>query len=178
MYGANLPGFTFVDMLAGLREDGLLPYRLAAVSPGGDEDRGAGVLFDEEGTALLSETRRSGLPMVEGTSLADSIRRRLRIYDAAGGRRPDPLLREHRAAPRPTSATRPRRSTLPNGLVLRRARACPTSPTRGLVFEFAARGIPVVHLLHVRGPGAGQPSAVRSRFRFRRWVRAAEFRGY
>ncbi len=44
MYGTNLPGFTFVDMLAGLRADDLLPYRLAAVSPGGQQDRGSGVV--------------------------------------------------------------------------------------------------------------------------------------
>ena len=48
MYGANLPGFTLADMLERLRGDGLLPYRLAAVSPGGaEDDRGGGVLFDE-----------------------------------------------------------------------------------------------------------------------------------
>ena len=39
---------------------------------------------------------------------------------------------------------------LPNGLVFR-APDAPASPTRGVVFEFAARGVPVVHLLHVRG---------------------------
>jgi poly-gamma-glutamate system protein len=27
----------------------------------------------------------------------------------------------------------------------------PAGPTRGLLFEFAARGVPVIHLLHVRG---------------------------
>ena len=41
MYGANIPGFTFADMLDRLRRDGVLPYRLAAVSPGGVEDAGA-----------------------------------------------------------------------------------------------------------------------------------------
>ena len=28
MYGANIPGFTFIDMLARLRADGLLPYSI------------------------------------------------------------------------------------------------------------------------------------------------------
>jgi poly-gamma-glutamate system protein len=27
----------------------------------------------------------------------------------------------------------------------------PSSPTRGVVFEFAVRGVPVVHLLFVKG---------------------------
>ncbi len=88
MYGANLPGFTFVDMLAGLRADGVLPYELAAVAPGGAGDGGRGVLFDEDGTTLIDEARRSGLPIVEGATLADRIQRRLRIYEAAAAGRP------------------------------------------------------------------------------------------
>jgi poly-gamma-glutamate system protein len=149
MYGANLPGFTFVDMLAGLRADRLLPYSLAAVSTGGRRDGGSGVLFDEEGTTLFAEARRCGLPMIEGTSLADRIQGRLRIYDRARGWRPVRCfvnIGGAAAAFGDTTAS----LALRNGLVLKVA-DLPASPTRGVVFEFAARGIPIVHLLHVRG---------------------------
>jgi poly-gamma-glutamate system protein len=149
MYGANLPGFTFVDMLEQVRRDGLLPYRLAAVSPGGDEDRGAGVLFDEEGVALVAETRRSGVPMVGGTSLADSIWRRMRIYEAASAGRPIRCFVNIGGASASFGDTEASLS-LPNGLVLN-APAAPSSPTRGVVFEFASRGVPIVHMLHVKG---------------------------
>lgn len=149
MYGANIPGFTFVDMLAGLRRDGVLPYRLAAVSPGGNDDGGGGVVFDEEGDGLLEETRRSGLPQVGGVSLAESIQRRLRIYEGAAGRRRIRCFVNIGGASANFGDT-PASLALPNGLVLH-APAAPDSPTRGLVFEFGARGIPVVHLLHVRG---------------------------
>ncbi len=149
MYGANLPGFTFVDMLARLRADGVLPYQLAAVSPGGDQDRGAGVLFDEEGTTLLAEIRRSGLPIVEGASLADNIQRRLTIYEASAAGRPIRCFVNVGGASASFGDT-PASLTLANGLV-RRPHEVPRSPTRGLVFEFASRGIPVVHLLFVRG---------------------------
>lgn len=149
MYGANLPGFTFVDMLARLRADGVMPYRITAVSAGGYQDRGKGALFDEEGTAMLAEARRSGIPMVESVSLADSIRQRMRIYEAAGGGRPIRCFVNIGGAAA-NFGTTPASLKLPNGLVLKAPRA-PASPTRGLVFEFASRGIPVVHLLHVRG---------------------------
>jgi len=149
MYGANLPGFTFVDMLARLRADGLLPFEIAAVSPGGDQDGGAGVLFDEEGTALLSETRRSGVPMVEGATLAARIQRRLRIYDAAAGARPIRCFVNVGGASA-NFGDIPASLDLRNGLLLRVPRL-PSSPTRGLVFEFASRGVPIVHLLHVKG---------------------------
>jgi poly-gamma-glutamate system protein len=39
---------------------------------------------------------------------------------------------------------------LPNGLV-RSVPVRPAGPTRGLAFEFLSRGVPVIHLLHVKG---------------------------
>ncbi|HEY3382265.1 MAG TPA: poly-gamma-glutamate system protein [Vicinamibacterales bacterium] len=149
MYGANLPGFTFVDMQARLRADGVLPYHLAAVSPGGDDDRGTGVLFDDSGASLIAETRRSGLQFVEGSTLADSIERRLHLYEAAAAGRPIRCFVNIGGSSASFGDT-PASLTLPNGLV-RRVTDLPRSPTRGVVFEFASRGVPVVHLLHVRG---------------------------
>ncbi len=152
MYGANLPGFTLVDMLGRLRDDGLLPYRLAAVSPGGggdDDDAGGGVLFDASGGTLEAETRRSGLPIVSGQSLADRIRDRLRIYDEARSGRPIRCFVNIGGAAASFGSTSASLS-LPNGLVLSPP-VLPSSPTRGVVFEFAARGVPVVHLLFVKG---------------------------
>jgi poly-gamma-glutamate system protein len=149
MYGANIPGFTFVDMLARLRADGLLPYTIAAVAPGGAHDGGRGVLFDEEGTTLIDEARRSGLPMVEGPTLADRVRRRLAIYDAAASGKPVRCFVNVGGAAANYGDTEASLA-VPNGLVLGLARV-PDSPSRGLVFEFAARGVPVVHLLYVEG---------------------------
>ncbi len=149
MYGANLPGFTFVDMLNGLRAQGLLPYRLAAVSPGGDGDRGAGVLFDESGTTLLAEVQRSGLPVITASSLADSIRQRLALYDRAAGGKPIRCYVNIGGASASFGDT-PASLAVPNGLAISLPRI-PRDATRGVLFEFAARGLPVVHLLHVAG---------------------------
>jgi poly-gamma-glutamate system protein len=149
MYGANIPGFTFVDMLARLRADGLLPYPIAAVAPGGERDTGRGVLFDEEGTTLVDEARRSGLPLVEGATLTDRIRRRLELYDAAAGARPIRCFVNVGGATANYGDTEAS-LLVPNGLVLTLP-SLPTSPSRGLLFEFAARGVPVVHLLYVKG---------------------------
>jgi poly-gamma-glutamate system protein len=149
MYGANMPGFTFVDMLERLRSDGLLPYTLAAISPGGDQDGGSGVLFDETGTTLLVEARRSRLPLVPGATLAERIERRLRIYDREARGRPIRCFVNIGGASASFGDT-PASLTVPNGLV-GRMRGVPASPTRGLLLEFASRGVPVVHLLHVRG---------------------------
>ena len=149
MYGANIPGFTFIDMLARLRADGLLPYTIAAVAPGGEHDTGRGVLFDEEGTTLVDEARRSGLPVVAGATLADRIRRRLQIFDAAAGGKPIRCFVNVGGATANYGDTEASLE-VPNGLVLR-VPTLPSSPSRGLLFEFAARGVPVVHLLYVKG---------------------------
>ena len=149
MYGANIPGFTFADMLDALRAEGVLPYRLTAVSPGGRGDGGTGVLFDEEGTTLLDETRRIGLPTVGGDSLAERIRGRLRIFSQGAGRRPIRCFVNVGGASA-NFGTGPESLKLPNGLV-RSAPVMPAGPTRGLAFEFLSRGVPVIHLLHVKG---------------------------
>jgi poly-gamma-glutamate system protein len=149
MYGANLPGFTFVDMLARLREDGILPYRIAAVSPGGDQDGGSGVLFDEYGDALIAEARRIGLPMVRGATLAERIQWRLRAFDGAARGRPIRAFVNIGGASASFGDT-PASLEVPNGLVGKWL-AMPISTSRGLMFEYAARGVPVIHLLHVRG---------------------------
>jgi len=152
MFGANIPGFTLIDMLARLRRDGLLPYGLAAVSPGGGgdgDDTGGGVLFDESGDTLMAESRRSGVPIVRGETLADRIQDRLRIYERASAGRPVRCFVNIGGAAASFGSTSASLS-LPNGLVLRPP-VLPSSPTRGVVFEFAARGVPVVHLLFVKG---------------------------
>jgi poly-gamma-glutamate system protein len=149
MYGANLPGFTFVEVLDGLRAAKLLPYRLEAVSAGGDGDEGKGVLFGEDGEALMNETRRSGLPIIDAASLTDSIRQRLRVYDQARGSRPIRCFVNIGGASASFGNT-PASLALPSGLI-RHLPEVPPDPTRGLVFEFASRGVPVVHLLFVRG---------------------------
>jgi poly-gamma-glutamate system protein len=149
MYGANIPGFTFVDMLARLRADGLLPYAIAAIAPGGAHDTGRGVIFDEDGTTLVDEARRSGLPLVEGATLPDRVRRRLEIYDAAAGGRPIRCFVNVGGATANYGDTEASLD-VPNGLLLKLP-SLPEAPSRGLLFEFAARGVPVVHLLYVKG---------------------------
>jgi poly-gamma-glutamate system protein len=149
MYGANLPGFTFADMLEGLRARGILPYSFVAVAPGGSHDTGRGVLFDEDGSTLIDEARRLGLPMLGGRTLEENIRERMRVFDEAAAGRPIRCFVNIGGATANFGDT-PASLDLPNGLNLAVAKV-PADPVRGLVFEYAARGVPVIHLLYVRG---------------------------
>lgn len=143
MYGATRPELTFPKMLSILEEQGLVAYDLIAVSPGGDDDLGIGPLYDETPDVIMGLANAAGVPVISESSLADSIRKRLdtfgdvKLFVNVGG----------------ASANMGETSAgveFPNGLVLNPP-PIPDSPVRGLIFEYAARKIPVIHLLNIRG---------------------------
>ena len=74
MYGANIPEFTFADMLILLNRRGLLPYELAAVSLGGEGDAGAGGILGDDTECFEQAAFRSGARLLTLDTVADSIR--------------------------------------------------------------------------------------------------------
>ncbi|GAK60021.1 hypothetical protein U27_07008 [Candidatus Vecturithrix granuli] len=149
MYGANIPGFTFLDMLVHLRSKGLLPYQPLAVSLGGEDDRADG-LFDPNSKAVFLQLAQSaGAPLIQEEELAESIRERQQLYQRAAGGNPLACfvnIGGTSAGYGITTAS----LKFPNGLVLSFPSDLPESPVRGLIFDYAAQGIPVIHLLNIR----------------------------
>ena len=81
-WGANIPGFLWVDMEQFLAAQGFWPYRSAAVSPGGVEDRGLGL--PREGRDRIDEAiERSGVPALRPKSFLQSLELRMEIFDRA-----------------------------------------------------------------------------------------------
>lgn len=146
MYGANLPGFAITDMLTLLEQEKCLPESLAAVSLGGEGDRGEGVLLGEGAEALLAAARRSGVPLIREPSLARSIRQRLNVYTVRAGARPVRCFVNVGGAD-PNYGGTEASLRFPRGLVTRR----PPVTGPGLIFTFAERGVPVINLLDVGG---------------------------
>lgn len=71
-FGANRPDFTLADMIAVLVRKGVLPRNPAAVSPGGESDRGR----DMEASALeaaLERARADGAQIIQTSDLAADI---------------------------------------------------------------------------------------------------------
>ena len=96
MYGANIPEFTFLDMLTHLRQQSLLPYQPLAVSLGGEYDRAEG-LFDPNSKTVFSQlARTAGVPFIREEHLAESIRERQQRYQQAVGEAPYRLFCEYR----------------------------------------------------------------------------------
>lgn len=149
MYGATLPNLTFVDMLARLNQTGLLPYRLAAVSLGGEGDAGEGTLIGEGEPVMEEIARRAGVPLIREDTIAGSIEKRLEIYRKVAGDRPIRCFVNTGGAT-PNYGNTLASLEFPNGLVMRPP-VMSMAPDRGLIFEFAAAGVPVINLLDVRG---------------------------
>lgn len=144
MYGATRPELTFPKMLSILAEEGLVEYNLIAVSPGGDDDQGIGPLYDETPEIIMGLVEAAGVPIIKESKLADSIQKRLIAF---GG---DIKLFVNVGGASANMGETGAGVEFPNGLVMNPP-PIPDSPIRGLIFEYAARQIPVIHLLNIRG---------------------------
>lgn len=155
MYGATRPEFTVPDMIHILARAGLIPDSLAAVSPGGDADAGRSVLFEDSRSIILSleekAARLSGAEIVDfGTpDLVASIQSRIGIYKNRAAGKPVSCFVNIGGAS-PNSGESIRTLDFPQGLVLDPP-GIPSVKDRGLIYEYALQGVPVINLLNVRG---------------------------
>lgn len=148
MYGANIPEFTFVDMLDALHAHDLLPYEILAISLGSDNDRGDGMFFPESRETMMEIARSASASLILPENNVQSIRERLALYSEYNqGRLPDVFVNIGGASPNMgnTNAS----LQFPNGLV-ERAKLSANDPERGLIFEYLELGVPVIHLLNIR----------------------------
>ena len=150
MYGATRVEFNIFDILLCMREGGFADFELTAVSQGSSGDRGGGAwdgflyegtkdIFREICTRTAEET---GAVFIDEESLKRSIARRLELFGNVD-------LFVNVGGSGACNGTTTRILDVPAGLVTR-FDGIPQESTRGLVFEYLARGIPVVNLLNVR----------------------------
>ncbi len=145
-YGATRPGFNLLDIHELLISEGILSTAPAAVSLGGEGDVGADFdpAFREH---LLHRIRMSGIPLVDDPDLRGNVARRMATYLGSSEGRVAAFVNIGGSDANLGSSplvlkTEPGLNT---DLVL------PPPAQRGVLFEMAARGIAVIHLLHVRG---------------------------
>jgi poly-gamma-glutamate system protein len=147
-FGANTLEFTLLEVSSLLRQQELLPHSIAAASLGGSRDIGSE--FDPVvRISLLEKIRASGIPLIEDGNLTTNVETRMAIYgaDSATGRirafvnigggyadmGADPWI-------------------LGLGPGVHRTVGIPHSViSRGMLMAMADKGIPVIHLLYVKG---------------------------
>ncbi|MFO7610550.1 MAG: poly-gamma-glutamate system protein [Candidatus Krumholzibacteriia bacterium] len=141
-YGANLPEATWLDLAAWVAEAGILDTQAAAVTIGGEEDRGEGML--PEGPILLAAAAaRHGVRLEIPAALDEAIALRLQVL---GAERPAALVNV--GGGQAALGRCPHAATLPSG-PWGSHRPC-TCPERGVLARLQDQGVPVIHLLEVR----------------------------
>jgi len=146
-YGANIPDFTIIEMLDILNKENILPYKLLAVSMGGENDQAESMLYPESKELINSIARESGVFFINTNNLEKNIQQRIDLYQEGAGEKPIKLfvnIGGNVANYGTTSSS----IAFPNGLVFQYSEI-PDHPTRGLIFEFQSKGIPVINLLNI-----------------------------
>lgn len=148
-WGANQPGFGWLEMEDCLRRAGLVSAGTAAVSFGGDEDAGGG-MSEAVRQSLRAKIRDRGLMLIEGGSLEDDVRQRLRVYRIRAG-----LGRLGLFINVGGNWANLGRSSgvlkLRPGLLGKKEVLLPEPGETGILQAMAGRGVPVIHLLNIRG---------------------------
>jgi len=146
-WGGNIPGFSWLDMEDCLRIRGLIDVRPVARAIGGDGDIGRDM--SPEGRArLAARIRAGGAPFLEEPDLERNVARRMALYRAAAGsRRIGAFI--NIGGSWANLGTDAEVLKVEPGLV--RRVGVPPPPRRGVLQAMAAEGIPVIHLLNVKG---------------------------
>jgi len=148
-YGANRPNLLWLDMERELHERHLISFRSQAASIGGIADRGLG-MSPEALELVAAGIRRNGLPTIGTRSRAESIDRRMRIYQAAATDSSEGAIKAYvnvGGGVASTGGSAAKRQYRPG---LNRTLPQDVLQTDSVMARFAARGIPVLHLGHVR----------------------------
>jgi poly-gamma-glutamate system protein len=146
-WGANDPDFTWLEMEACLRTAGLFDSRPVALALGGDEDVGRNMAPSGR-TLLLERVRASGIPFIGPASLPANVALRLRRYDEAAGAKPIRAF-VNIGGSSANIGTNAEVLKLRPGLLDHVF--IPPPAERGVLQEMAARKVPVIHLLNVKG---------------------------
>lgn len=83
-FGANIPGYLWVDMEGALVKQGVFPFRSVAASMGGIEDRAFGMSAEGK-VKVESSIRSQGIRFINSRDLKDGIAQRMAIYREAAG---------------------------------------------------------------------------------------------
>lgn len=144
MYGSTRLELSIVRILEIAKDAGLLEYEMIAVSPGNDFDQGNSMLFPDAREVIFSLAEKDGHLMIDEPNIPDNVQKRLELY----GTELDCFVNVGGASA--NVGTSPYTLSFPNGLITDPPRI-PQDADRGLVYEYAARNIPVIYLLNVRG---------------------------
>jgi poly-gamma-glutamate system protein len=146
-WGANDPDFNWLDIEACLLAAGIINVRPVALSLGGAGDEGRDM--SPQGRALLTEeAQKSGTYFLSEPSLGENVEERLRLFGVTSGREKVKAFVNIGGGYADMGTDSEILHVTPGLAVFRRL---PPPGKRGVIFEMAARKIPVIHLLYIKG---------------------------
>jgi poly-gamma-glutamate system protein len=146
-WGANNPDFNWLDMEGCLQGAGVLDVSSIAVAVGGAEDIGRDMSAQGR-EALKARILESGIPFLDEPDLKANVSTRLLIYEKAAAGRPVRVF-VNIGGSWANIGTNAEILKLKPGLS--RRLFVPPPGERGVLQAMASKGIPVIHLLNVRG---------------------------
>jgi poly-gamma-glutamate system protein len=132
-WGANYPGYSWLDIERMLGRDGVWDYRSRMATLGGDDDNGRG-LSPEGRASLAAAAESAGVALLAASSLDDAIQQRLRAYG-----RPKVFVSIGRAVADIGDPL----AKVPSRLIADRTRH---NQYKGLIGAMRQRGVPVIHI--------------------------------
>ena len=145
MWGANDPGFTWLDMETLLREKGVLDARSRAASLGGSNDRGR-ALSPKGRTLLRDAIDRNEVPFIRTPTLEEAIARRIAVYDSVAGSRGVRCYVNIGGGAASIGNQQGGQLIKPG---FNRSIPDYNWTQRGALHHFAAHGVPIVHILDI-----------------------------
>lgn len=136
MWGANYPGWTWLEIERVLRQAGIWEFATVLATRGGETDDGRG--FSPEGRAILDSVAKStGVPLFVPESLSEAVAKRAAIFERC---------RLLVAVGQASSNSGELLLRLPSRVITERL---PKAGT-GIVAEFLNRRLPVIHIASPR----------------------------
>ncbi len=149
-FGGTRMDFNLLDIYELLLRDGVTAFPPAAASLGGEQDVAA-ELEEDARQRLISQIREMGVAFIDEPDLRKNVSRRMRIYrESSGGAGISAFV--NIGGSYANLGTSELALALQPGLNTRVE--IPAKPERGVLFEMAARGVPCIHLLFIRGLAA------------------------
>jgi len=145
-YGATNVNFTLLDMHELLRQHQLIDAKPIAVSPGGIDDIGS-ELEPELANMIQSKTEFFGIPYIYEPDLRSNVQLRESLYFT--DKNIDIKAFINIGGGYANMGTSPQILTLSPGLIMEAP--LPEESSRGVIYSMLEKGIPVIHLLFIKG---------------------------
>ena len=147
MYGANIPDFTFIEMLNQLQKDNILNTQIAAISFGGDNDRADNLFFIENKDNFFEISKKSNLPLIYEATLNESIEKRIEIFkNNSPNKKIKAFINIGGASANFGNTTSSVK--FENGLTIP-GKLNTEYVKNGLISHFLSKNIPIIHLLNI-----------------------------